>query len=68
MRVKMKISFQAFMKNDTVLEHWLKTIERSIKYLIGSGQLPKDKFSLKKQLVSKLDANFLLNIENIAKL
>ena len=37
MRVRMKISFHAFIKNETILEHWLKTIERSIKFLIGSG-------------------------------
>ena len=47
MRVRMKISFHAFIKNETILEHWLKTIERSIKFLIGSGQLPKEKVSLK---------------------
>ena len=37
MRVRMKISFHAFIKNDIILEHWLKTIEKSIKFLIGSG-------------------------------
>ena len=37
MRVRMKISFHAFIKNETILELWLKTIERSMKFLTGSG-------------------------------
>ena len=47
MRVRMKISFHAFIKNETVLELWLKKIESTIRYLINSGQLPKEKFSFK---------------------
>ena len=47
MRVRMKISFHAFIKNDTVLELWLRTIVRSIKYLIGSGQKSKENYSVK---------------------
>ena len=30
MRVRMKISFHAFIKNETILEFLLKTIERSV--------------------------------------
>ena len=39
MRIRMKISFSAFVKNETVLELWYGTIHNSVKYLRGSGQL-----------------------------
>lgn len=37
MRVRMKISFEAFIKDETVLELWLSKIEQSAKFLFGSG-------------------------------
>ena len=68
MRAKMKISFQAFIKNETVFEHWLKTIERSVKYLVKSGQIPKGKFSLKRLLFNKLDSKKLLTLRAITNI
>lgn len=36
MRVKMKISYHAFLNNETVLELWLKSIKSTIKNLSSS--------------------------------
>lgn len=64
----MKISFHAFIKNETILEFWLKAIERSILFLVGSGQLPTDECSLKAQLTKKLEDKFALTLLNVAKI
>ena len=64
----MKISFHAFLKNETVLELWLKTIKRSIKFMVASGQIPKAKFSKKTQFLFKLEEKSILNLANIVKL
>ena len=68
MRVRMKISFHAFIKNETISELWLKTIGRSIKFLIGSGQLPKENYSFKAQQLNNLNSNLMLNFKTIAKI
>ena len=68
MRVRMKISFHAFIKNETILEHWLKTIKRSITFLICSAQLPKEKFSAKTKFLSKLEERSILTLNNIVKM
>lgn len=57
MRVRQKISFHAFMNNETVLELWLKQIKLSFLFLSKSMQIPKGVFTrhektLLKQLMS----------------
>ena len=68
MRVRMKISFDAFLKNETVLELWLKTIFKSVKFFIASKQKPKAKLSTKTEFLLKLEESSLINLENIVKL
>jgi len=68
MRVRMKISFDAFLKNETVLELWLKTISKSVKFFIASKQKPKAQLSTKTEFLLKLEESSLINLENIVKL
>lgn len=67
MRVRMKISFHAFIKNETILEIWLKTMERSIRFLMGSGQISKNQGTPKTQMLQNLGKNLLLSFMNIVK-
>ena len=64
----MKISFHAFMKNETLLELWLKTIERSFKFLLASRQLPLDHQPLRTQMLQTLDFKQLMTLKNIVKI
>jgi len=60
MRVRMKISYQAHLKSNTITELWMTAIIHSFKFLRNSGQLDVDK---KKSLTSEFIYSVLLNSE-----
>ena len=42
-RVRQKLSFHAFMKNETIIELWLKQIKKSFKFLKETNQIEANK-------------------------
>ena len=61
MRTRMKLSFQSFVKNESLTELWLKQMSKSFKFLRDSGQIKvdqgNDEFSKMIDQVLKLSVN-----------